>query len=191
MVGRFLDSLLGRSKPIKPRRDNLFALSNAYVTLTSALGMMPGERAGVCFRPPEAAAFARLKPDISRLLAISAKETESQAEMRTDSYGFLWAVLVDPEFEDLLATTHVVTQMLEDEGFGESLLAAMFKFTVDQRPVYLVYNYKRGTFYPFVPLPGEQRRDNAYELRLRAALDKDLPMEPDLERWYPLWGAPV
>ncbi|MDX6255798.1 MAG: hypothetical protein QOJ11_2132, partial [Frankiales bacterium] len=30
----------------------------------------------------------------------------------------------------------------------------------------LVYLYKRGTFYPFAPLPGE-KRDNALELQLR------------------------
>ncbi|MGW5640631.1 PspA-associated protein PspAB, partial [Streptomyces sp. NPDC003832] len=53
------------------------------------------------------------------------------------------------------------------------------------------YLYKRGTFYPFAPLPGEgQRRDNALELRVRAALGDDLRMEEDLGRWFPVWGAP-
>lgn len=55
----------------------------------------------------------------------------------------------------------------------------------------LVYLYKRGTFYPFAPLPGEaDRRDNALELRVRAVLAEDLRIEPDLGRWFPLWGAP-
>ncbi len=56
--------------------------------------------------------------------------------------------------------------------------------------VCLVYLYKRGTFYPFAPRPGE-RRDNEAELRVRAILGKQLPIEPDLGRWFPLWGAPI
>jgi hypothetical protein len=56
--------------------------------------------------------------------------------------------------------------------------------------LYLVYAYKRGAFYPFVPR-GERGRDNAMELRLQAGLGRELPIEPELERWYPVWDAPV
>ncbi|WP_445330434.1 PspA-associated protein PspAB, partial [Streptomyces sp. A475] len=34
------------------------------------------------------------------------------------------------------------------------------------------------------------RRDNALELRVRAVIGDDLHIEPDLERWFPVWGAP-
>jgi hypothetical protein len=37
----------------------------------------------------------------------------------------------------------------------------------------------------------ERGRDNALELRLQGLLANDLPIEPELERWYPLWDAPV
>jgi len=53
----------------------------------------------------------------------------------------------------------------------------------------LVYLYKRGTFYPFAPLENE-RRDNALELQVRGAVGADLKIEPDLGRWFPVWGAP-
>jgi hypothetical protein len=53
----------------------------------------------------------------------------------------------------------------------------------------LVYLYKRGTFYPFAPT-GDQQRDSAYELQVRGALGADLPVEADLSRWFPVWGAP-
>jgi hypothetical protein len=59
-----------------------------------------------------------------------------------------------------------------------------------RRRCYLVYLYKRGTFYPFAPREGE-RRDNELELRVRGALGGDLPIEPDLTRWFALWGIPV
>jgi hypothetical protein len=60
----------------------------------------------------------------------------------------------------------------------------------DGQPVFFVYSYKRGSFYPFAPR-GDERRDNALELRLQAALSKEMPIEPQLERWYPVWGAPL
>jgi len=59
------------------------------------------------------------------------------------------------------------------------------------RPLYWIYNYKRGSFYPFVPASGQQQRDNERELQLRAQIGRELPVEAELERWFPLWGIPV
>jgi hypothetical protein len=54
-----------------------------------------------------------------------------------------------------------------------------------------VYLYKRGTFYPFAPLPGRQdRRDNALEMQVKGILENELKIEQDLTRWFPVWGAP-
>ena len=53
----------------------------------------------------------------------------------------------------------------------------------------LTYLYKQGTFYPFAP-SGEQSRDTLLELSVRDLLDKELPMEPDLQRWLAVWKAP-
>ncbi|WP_030880776.1 PspA-associated protein PspAB [Streptomyces sp. NRRL S-1868] len=59
------------------------------------------------------------------------------------------------------------------------------------RSLALIYLYKRGTFYPFAPLPGGgEKRDNGLELQVRALLADDLPIEQDLSRWFPVWGAP-
>ena len=56
----------------------------------------------------------------------------------------------------------------------------------------MVYLFKQGTFYPFVPdlAAGQQRRDNMLELQVRDALGSDLRVEPDLGRWFAVWGAP-
>ena len=71
------------------------------------------------------------------------------------------------------------------------MLAAVFAFHDGSgKPVYWIYNYKRGAWYPFVPAPGEQQRDTERELRLKAQLGSELPIEPELERWFPLWGIP-
>lgn len=81
---------------------------------------------------------------------------------------------------------------MEVNGFGPQLLCSLAGFQDSEgRSLALVYLYKRGSFYPFAPLPGEgQRRDNPLELRVKAALTNDLRIEQDLNRWFPLWGAP-
>ena len=43
------------------------------------------------------------------------------------------------------------------------------------KPVYWIYNYKRGACYPFVPAGGEQQRDTERELRLKAQIGAELP----------------
>ena len=69
--------------------------------------------------------------------------------------------------------------------------------TAEAAPIYWIYNYKRGYFYPFVPAPGEAgagprgRRDTERELVLKAQVGSELPVEPELERWFPLWGIPI
>ncbi len=83
---------------------------------------------------------------------------------------------------------------LEDRGFGNQLLCSMFGFADEEgaNRLYLVYLYKRGTFYPFAPVAdGDEKRDNELELRVRGVLGSDLPIEADLTRWFPLWGVPI
>jgi hypothetical protein len=55
---------------------------------------------------------------------------------------------------------------------------------------YLVYLFKRGTFYPFVP-NGHEHRDTEEELKLKSLVADDLVVETDLDRWFPLWDLPV
>jgi hypothetical protein len=94
------------------------------------------------------------------------------------------------ELDALVTDLHAVNSSLADAGFGPQLLCTLVAFRDSaQRRLALVYLYKRGTFYPFAPLPGE-RRDNGLEIQVKAAIGSDLKFEPDLSRWFPVWGAP-
>ena len=95
-----------------------------------------------------------------------------------------------PQLEDLVGTAHTLAAELTAQGFGEQLLAAIFKFDGGEHPVYWIYGFKRGSFWPFVP-SGKDERDNATELELKAKLEHELPIEPDLTRWLALFDAPL
>jgi hypothetical protein len=184
------DVLFGKKKLSGPARDRLFALVTAAVTLETELGLRTAGVAGVCFKPLSAGNFVRAENELQELLDKVAVESGSRLERREDSFGYTWIIVRDPELEDQVTTIHAVASGLEEAGFGAQLLAAVFKFEGAKNPVFWVYGYKRGAFWPFVPT-GEKERDNAEELELKAKLEKELPVEQDLTRWFGVFDAPL
>jgi PspAB-like protein len=189
----FLDSLLGRSRTPKPaKQDRLFAMSTAHVTLETAHGMTSSGKAGIVFQAEATADFARILADAEELLRATGSETGTDVKMEDDKYGYRWVVLSDPDVEDLVVGINAIKDALDVGGYGARLLAVVFRYKREGgQDAYFIYNVKRGLWYPFVPAGGEQQRDNEAELRLKAQLGGELPMEPELERWFPLWGAPL
>jgi hypothetical protein len=216
-VGVF-DSLLGRTKPVRPNLDALFALPSAAVTLQTTEGVVLSGHAGICWKPPAGQSVSDVQQEIADLLAIpdDADElgsgsggagTVTQAE---DTYGYRWLLLDDPDVETLVTRVHLVNTSLTENGWGPQLLCSVFGLAggapgagdalgAGDAPagsvpgagaLYLVYLYKRGTFYPFAP-DGHEHRDSELELRIRAIVANDLPIEQDLQRWFPLWDLPV
>jgi hypothetical protein len=189
----FLDSLIGRTKLPKSNEDKIFAMSTAMLTLQTAADLEPSNRIGIVFRSLPSGRFQQLNKDTVAMLQLqdqSAPADELKVHQVKDDIGFQWLVVEGQDFEALLAAIHAVAMGLLDEGLGDCLLAAVFPFQRSGSPVYWIYGYKEATFYPFVP-SGQRRRDNAEEMRLAAIAKEDLPVEADLERWYPLWGVPV
>nr|WP_218935793.1 hypothetical protein [Actinomadura citrea] len=196
-----MDTLLGRSKPAKPDLDQIFGLSTAAVTLEAATGFTPTGLGSVCFRAAEGGAFARLQADVQELLDA---DGGPKVQISNDDYGYTWLLAEQrpDQLPDLVTDLHAVNATLEAGGFGPHLLCSLVGFQgPDGRRLALVYLYKRGTFYPFAPLPGaashsdghaspSPQRDNALELQVRGAIGADLRFEQDLGRWFPVWGAP-
>ncbi len=186
----FLDTLLGRTKPVQPKLDNLFGLPSAAITLQASMNMRPTGTGSVCFRAAEGRAFSEIESDVRALLTMG--DSKTLIEVSTDNYGFTWLVCRHSadDVEGLVTDLHAVNSSLEQGGFGPQLLCTILAFTDDDHDrLGLVYLYKRGTFYPFAPLTGE-RRDNGLEMRARGTLGDDLKIEADLSRWFPVWGAP-
>jgi PspA associated protein B len=184
------DVLLGKKKLAGPARDRLFALTTAAVTLEVELGLRTAGAAGIVFKPLSAGDFVRVENELQQLLDQVAAESGSRLERREDSFGYTWIIVRDPDLIDQVTAIHAVASGLEDQGFGGQLLAAVFKFEGGKNPVYWIYGYKRGAFWPFVP-KGEKERDNAEELELKAKLEPELPVEQDLTRWFGVFDAPI
>jgi PspAB-like protein len=190
----FLDTLLGRTKPVQPKLDDLFALPSAAITLDAATGFTPTGSGSVCFRAVEGRTFADIQAEVRELLDMDAGKPGGglPVEVSRDDFGFTWLVSshLSDEMDALVTDLHAVNSALVDNGFGPQLLCTLVAFRDErERRLALVYLYKRGTFYPFAPTSGEHR-DNALELQIKGALGDDLKVEQDLTKWFPVWGAP-
>ncbi len=180
------------------KTDALFSISTAYITLETKLDIFHDDVAGICFKIIPSTTFERMKSDLSELLLLTKRETATEYRMVRDSFGYLWVVLRDRDFEDLVTTLHLISNTVIENGFGEALLCSVFKFKKRdrdrEREIYMIYNYKSGKFYPFIPLAGDgagKHRDEEYELKLGALLRDELPVERDIGKWYPMWDIPL
>jgi hypothetical protein len=180
-----------RPKSNRAKNDRLFALSTAQVTLDVELGLRNAGVAAVVFKPMSAGEFARAASDLEQLLESVAAESGTKIERRNDSFGFEWLILRDNDLEDLVTGANLVASELSDAGFGPQLLAAVFRFSGGEHPVYFVYGFKTASFWPFVPAGDGQERDNAQELELKAKLERELPIERDLTKWLALYDTPI
>lgn len=187
-----LSTLFGGTRRPPSRDDQLIALSTAAVTLQAELGLVPTGQAGLVIRPIDSEAYRQAEADLAGLLDIAGRETGATITSRNDAYGYRWVVIADDAIADLVSTAYGVSLQLRDGGFGDQLLAAAFGFADSSaRHVFWLYNFKRAAFYPFVPQPDGATRDTAHELQLVAALGRELPVEVDQARWYPMWAMPL
>ena len=188
----FLDILRGKKTLRQPTDDRLFAMSTAVVKLETELNINPVGTAAIVFQPLGTADFDAIVKDMEEVLGATGSETGTTISRKDDSFGYRWMVLADDEFEDLVVGLNAVSSALRDGGYGDRILAALFPFKESSgRSIHWIYNFKRATFYPFVPAPGDKARDNEAELRLKAQMERELPIEQDLGRWFPLWDVPL
>jgi PspA associated protein B len=187
-----LSIFTARSQVKRPAaRERLFALTTAYVTLETSYSITSAGAAGVAVQALATSEFQSMLKDTEAVVSGTAGDMKATVETRDDEYGYLWVVVRTPAVEDLVVAINAVSSSVEGAGYGERLLCAVFAFKDEKgAAINFIYNYKRGSWYPFVPA-GNQDRNTERELQLKAQIGDELPIEPELERWFPLWGAPV
>jgi hypothetical protein len=202
-----LDILTGRRQVKGPAPDRLFAITTAYVTLESEHQILPAGKAAIVFQALATSEFESTIKDMEEVVEATGGESGTSVTTQGDDYGYRWMILSNPagkpSVEDLAVGINAVAGSIETAGYGERLLCAVFAFedrsgTAGRpvgAPVYFIYNYKRGFWYPFVPAAGsadaDEQRSTERELQIKAQMSSELPMEPELERWFPLWGIPI
>jgi hypothetical protein len=197
--------LFGRHEVKGPAPDRLFAITTAHVALASEHEINPTGSAAIVFQALATSEFEAALREMEEVVKATGGESGCSVATQDDSYGYRWMILRNPpgapSVEDLAVGINAVAGSIETAGHGERLLCAVFAFehragggdqTRGAERIYFIYNYKRGFWYPFVPAPGaQQERSTERELQIKAQIEGELPIEPELERWFPLWGIPI
>jgi hypothetical protein len=195
-----LGNLLGRGKPTPiPWAEALNAMAAAAPQLQGELDTLPTGRAALLVRPAQPPATAGAAAEVEAALAaspdaIGASPSAPGGDFRVqaDADGHVWVVASAGKLEELAAALARAAGVLKAKGLEERILAAVFPFTWKETHLYWICRFKTGRYSPFAAVPGsEQLRDYPLELRMEAALRKNLPTERDLSQWYPIWGMPV
>ena len=200
------DILTGRHDVKGPAPDRLFAISTAYIALQAEHQIDPAGAAAIVFQALQTSEFEGVIKEMEEVVVATGGENGTRVHTQDDSFGYRWMVLRDSSVEDLAVGINAVSGSIETAGHGERLLCAVFAFKdAKGRPIYFIYNYKRGYWYPFVPAGATAasstaggslaaqagERSTERELQLKAQMASELPIEPELERWFPLWGIPI
>jgi len=191
------DILTGRHQVKGPAPDRLFAITTAYVDLQAEHQVDPSGSAAIVFQALATSEFESTIKDMEEVVTATGGDSGTTVKTEDDSYGYRWMILRNPDgkpsVEDLAVGINAVSGSIETAGFGERLLCAVFGFLdAKGQRIYFIYNYKRGAWYPFVPAPGDaQERSTERELQLKAQVGSELPLEAEIERWFPLWGIPI
>lgn len=203
-----IDSLLRKlrkggldRKSSNDREEGIFSLASAYITLETKLGLTSTNRCGICIKNVNGTYFSDTVSEVQEFLKISSNEFQTEYVVVNDKYGYLWIMLKGMSVEDILVASNGIADVIIDRGFKDQMLAAAFEFrkvvtpssNLDRtqlEPQFLIFNYKRGKFYPFVPLGAQEKRRNDYELTLMSIISKEVPWEADMNVWYPMWEMP-
>lgn len=181
--------ITGQDKIRPPQEDPLFLLSSVRDRLTAHGWQFQGG-SGVAVKRYDGSAFEAASEVVLDLLQRYTAEHSMQVTASNDDYGYRWFLQSGGDVADHTVGLHSVSRVLNEHGFLDGILAAALKYTAGNTTFYLVYNFKRGHFYPFSPTGNSEARDTAAEFNLTAE-SPELPWEVDTGCWYPIWGIPV
>jgi hypothetical protein len=179
--------------------DLIFSLSSSHITLDRKVGLVTTGRCLLVIKTNGGQYFREMEQEVKRFLNALETEDSSAVDLHydtiTDYHGYLWIVLYGKRIEDLLAGLTAVGDLVMERGFSDQILAAVFQFYNERdnnQSSFLVYDYKRNKFYPFVPLSHKRKiRNTTEEMRIMETMADEMPFEKDKDLWHPLWNLPL
>jgi hypothetical protein len=180
--------------------DLIFSLSSSHITLDRKVGLVTTGRCLLVIKTHGGQYFREMEQEVQRFLnALETEDSSSAVDLHhdtiTDYHGYLWIVLYGKRIEDLLAGLTAVGDLVMERGFSNQMLAAVFQFYNERdnnQSSFLVYDYKRNKFYPFVPVSHKRKiRNTTEEMRILETMADEMPFEKDKDLWYPLWNLPL
>ncbi len=191
------DILTGRHRSRVPRPTACSRSRRPTSRSQSEHQIEPAGTAAIVFQALATSEFEATLREMEEVVTATGGESGTKVSTQDDSYGYRWMVLRNPagapSVEDLAVGINAVSGSIETAGHGERLLCAVFAFTDATWAGRLLHLQLQARL--LVPVRARQRtqqeRSTERELQLKAQMASELPIEPELERWFPLWGIPI
>ncbi|MDQ4073098.1 MAG: hypothetical protein M3162_02200 [Thermoproteota archaeon] len=203
----------------------IFSLTYASAFLNEKLATQFTGKAALCVKSANGTFFEETVKECKDFLSVSKEEFKIEFELSKDKFGYDWIIIIGKETEtgqknilNIAGIISTIIEIIEDKGFSNRILAAIFQFSkisLDHNnvnpiirnnsksfltrtfkqgdtvilPTYLIFNYKKNKFYPFLPIDNENR-DTSTELQVLAILKDLVPFEEDYSKWFPIKDIP-
>ena len=194
--------------------DAIFSLTSASITLEEKLDLQFSGSAALCIKEINGSFFENTIKDCKDFLDASKEEFKFRYNIFLDSYNYLWFIITS---KDLTINSDTITNVaaglsstgdiIEENGFSDQILSAIFKFNFTNRNffeenyagryikdynkvknLYLIYNYKTNNFYPYIP--NNSQRDTTKEMQVLSIIKNLVSAETDISKWYPIKDIP-
>ena len=115
--------------------DAIFSLTSASISIEEKLGLQFAGTAALCVKVINGSMFKNAIKDCTDLLNVSKNEFKFNFKIITDHYNYLW-VIVNGEKQmvnsdtitNVAAALSATGDILEENGFSEQILSAIFQF---------------------------------------------------------------
>jgi hypothetical protein len=166
--------------------------------LAQQLDTVTTGKVGVLLRPTEDQSHTQTRAELERALT-GMDRTRHHFDVTVDEMGHGWVILKGENLQELAQGAAQMGDVFAAAGLGDRVVAAVFPFSWHDstsqcdRPIYWLYQPRIRSFTPFVPDgdPSNERRNHDLEIRMEAAIRRELPTERQTAEWFPIWGMPV
>lgn len=195
--------------------DAIFSLTSATMSIEEKMGLRFSGSAALCIKGIDGSLFQNTIKDCNDLLDVSKSEFKFVYRTFVDPYNYLWFIITSNDTKsnpdnitNVAAGLSSIGDIIEENGFEEQILSAVFKYSFEDKRsyiedniknylyndknLYLIYNYKTGKFYPYIPSFENdiQKRDTTREMQTLSILKNLVSVEIDITKWYPIKDIP-
>ena len=195
------DILTGRHEVKGPAPDRLFAISTAYVTLASEHQIEPAGTAAIVFQALATSEFEATLKEMEEVVTATGGESGDdrlhagrQLRLPLDDPAAIRAALPAWKTSPLASTRCRARSRRPGTASGCCAPCSPSPDAPKRRVDLLHLQLQARLLVPVRARAARRRarqRSTERELQLKAQMASELPIEPELERWFPLWGIPI
>ena len=185
----FIKTLISWVRTPKSETDLLRLLDRLEHSNLDGSPISSTNEAALIISPNNHPFFNDLPNSAHEILSNTNYRNNIEIRVEDDTFGTKWIIFSETNGAILTSLVDSTSKALANIQLADQMIAAVFKFNINLKPLYCICNYRTRKFYPFSPMT-EKTRDTDLEMNFVHILSaQGIPIE-SIEQWYALWEAP-